>query len=399
MASIIQIIYAKNPGELINRRSALGSYIFTLAGLLSQAGHRVRLNDFYYQDLIDRLDKDESQTPPSSRSLPLPLPKKLKAIARDILLFRNHRDLLDKVKILPKVDSILEFYTYGSDVGLKLSRLSGADLHLVYDGPVVEEYEIFQDHKPPFLNKIQKNQIESLRHATGIVAYSNPMKEYICQLADLKVGFNIHIHQNIDFSRFEFYERKDFNPPHVIGFVGSFLKWHRVDLLVEVFERLREEGHDLKLLLVGQGMEYDNITQQVSASSWKENIEMTGFLDKEELSEAKKRMHIGVMSSSNWYGAPNKLFEYGAMSIACVAPRTPTIADIFSEELIPMFPNYDREGLYAAIKSLLMEEGIIREKAKKLYQMIRGNFGEEKTRGFYERFLLGQEEKSESINL
>src|SRR5207249_2160599 len=42
-------------------------------------------------------------------------------------------------------------------------------------------------------------------------------------------------------------------------------------------------------------------------------------------------MDLAVMPSSNWYGSPVKLFEYGAMARAVIAPDTPPVREILTD--------------------------------------------------------------------
>ena len=173
-----------------------------------------------------------------------------------------------------------------------------------------------------------------------------------------------------------------------IGFIGSFLKWHRVDLLLNVFTKLKSEGYDLHLYLLGMGEKYSEIREEVALNKYKNNITMPGFSDGAELLNFKKKMHIGVMPGSNWYGAPNKIFEYGASRMAVVAPDTPTIQDLFTDKSdVLLFENGSEDGLYTALKQLCENQQQIPLLAENLYQKIRTNYSKNHTFAFYNQLI------------
>ncbi|MEO1451334.1 MAG: glycosyltransferase [Bacteroidota bacterium] len=383
----LQILYAKSSEELLDRRSALGSYIFSLASVLGKSGLRVRLNEYEIGGMQPQAKP--AATVPGKRRLPIP--RFFKLWIKDILAFRYQQQLLEKLKAQPAPSAILEFYSYGSRLGAELAQHWGCPLYVLYDGPIVEEYAFFQHRKPIPFRRVQSAQILTLKQADKIIVYSKPMREYVVNLAGLPDDSHIQIHQNVDFSRLEFDRRKEAMPPINIGFVGSFLPWHRVDLLLEAFSRLKGEGLPVRLLLVGYGMEWEKMKALVDQSPYKADIEMPGFLDGEKLFAIKQRIHVGVMPSSNWYGAPNKLFEYGAMNIACVAPSTPTIADIFTPSEVGMFDNHDGEGLYQALRELCMDPGSVIKQADKMYNRIKTDFGPEKSLAFYQTLMEMQD--------
>lgn len=379
----ILIIYARSTWEVYNRQSAMGSYIHCLGDVLRKNGYEISING-------QALDAGKTEMPETARSsgfgsiLRKLVPGLLKEIVKHRRLFRNHQHIVDSVTT--RFDHILEFYTYGSDVGYKLSRANKTDLFIVYDNPVLEEYEFFYGKVWFFRKRIENNESLSLLNATGIVAYSNAVRLYLDK--KYKRTMPVFIHQNVDYSRFDFFDvRYPGTNPFNIGFIGSFLKWHRVDLLVDVFIRLSKEFPGVKLYLIGNGVEFKAIKELVENSGISSQIRMPGFLDGESLRDFKKELDIGVMPGSNWYGAPNKIFEYGAAGIAVVAPDTPTIRDLFSENEILLFKQDNAEDLYDKLSSYIRSSEKVEKYARVLQNKIREKYSEEKTFLFYADLL------------
>lgn len=105
----------------------------------------------------------------------------------------------------------------------------------------------------------------------------------------------------------------------VIGFVGSFQPWHRVDLLVQAFEKLLTR-HPVRLLLVGDGPGLAPalaLTERLGLSDY---VTSLGAIPSSRVLEVIAAFDIGVLPGTNDYGNPMKLLEYAAGGVASVAP-------------------------------------------------------------------------------
>ena len=382
----ILIIYAKSTAEIFNRQSALGSYIFCLAGILAEKGYEVTINDIVFNNTLQQENKALASGPASGSLLKKMLPAFVKEAIKDLRLFRWLDALYAAIDKGKTFDKVLEFYTYGSDLGYRFSKKYNIPLVLVYDNPVLEEHRFFNPGQLFFRKKIEARERLSVLRSQAMVVYSGAVKKYLEKKYNQSLP--AFIHQNVDYTRFDFiYEPK---PQDIvnIGFVGSFLKWHRVDLLVNAFVRLRGEGLNIRLFLLGKGMEYENVRRQVTALHMPDAIVMPGFTDGAALLDYKKQFHIGVMPGSNWYGAPNKIFEYGAAQMAVVAPDTPTIADLFeNEKELLLFRQDDEEQLYLQLKRYISDPAFRRQQAQALQNKIKESYSKNITFIFYKELL------------
>jgi glycosyltransferase involved in cell wall biosynthesis len=134
----------------------------------------------------------------------------------------------------------------------------------------------------------------------------------------------------------------------------------------------------------------------VEGNQYKEDIVMPGFSDGEALFRFKEQIHIGVMPGSNWYGAPNKIFEYGAARMAVVAPGTPTIQDLFADgkELL-LFKQNDVNELYNQLKKYIEDRALMQAHSDALQHKIKNNYSKENTFTFYDGLLRSS--KNETI--
>ncbi|UKN01570.1 glycosyltransferase family 4 protein [Paracrocinitomix mangrovi] len=390
MSKRILLLYGKNSSEIFNRKSAIGSYLNSLSKLLeSDTNYKVFINgkDFHTNTIIEPTIEENSISFPKKvfSFLKKIIPNKLKSILRERQILKSAKSAKELLLSNNETyDYSIELLTIGSDLTYSLSAKITEKKIIIYDAPLLEEYEFFYKSRPFYKSLIEKKIKQSLVSSDFVVVYSDAMKKHV-----LSYGIDeakIRIHQNIDFSRFDIEKIKRETITGIkLCFIGSFLAWHRVDILIKAFENVVKmcPNQKLELFLVGDGMLKKEIEDQVNKSSSKNNIVFTGFLDGKELYELKKQMNIGIMPSSNWYGAPNKIFEYGGMHLACIAPHTPTIDYIFDNDEIIQFPNNSEEGLTSAIFEYCSNPDLIEVYADKLYTKISNEYGEKVTKDFY----------------
>lgn len=114
----------------------------------------------------------------------------------------------------------------------------------------------------------------------------------------------------------------------VIGFVGWFVPWHRLDGLVEQFARVAAREPRLRLLLVGDGPLRDALAGQAIDLGIGELVIFTGSVPHAEIPAYLAALDIAVVPYSNEYRSPIKLFECMALARPVVAPRTEPIAEV-----------------------------------------------------------------------
>jgi glycosyltransferase involved in cell wall biosynthesis len=381
----ILIIYSKGIAEVFNRQSALGSYIYCLAAILQENNYSVFINGEQF-DSGKNLQKSISIVSSRKPGLLSKLPGILKANLKDLRLLLSLKKMRERILQHPGCDLVMEFYSYGSDLGISYSRKFNVPLVTIYDAPVMEEYKFFNSDPSVFHPLVRSREKKTLQGSSSVVVYSTPVKDYVLRLAER--ALNVEIHQNVDFSRFDFIYDHAPSENLNIGFIGSFLRWHSVEKLLKAFIRLRKERGDLRLLLLGQGEDFARIREMAANSEFAADIVLPGYVDGDTLFNLKKQIHIGVMPGSNWYGAPNKIFEYGAAGMSVAAPATPTIKDLFSdgEELL-LFKEDDEEGLYQVLRRLCSDPQLRRRLAAGLQQKIRDKYSKSHTFEFYNTLI------------
>lgn len=146
----------------------------------------------------------------------------------------------------------------------------------------------------------------------------------------------------------------------VVGFVGWFVEWHRLDRLLTVFAELASTRPALRLLLVGEGSLKTTLEQQ--ARSLGIDVCFTGAIPSGKIPEFIAAMDICVVPHSNDYRSPIKLFEYMAQGRAILAPDLEPIRMALEDQTNALlFPGEDHSALAAKLLQLV-EQPQLRER-------------------------------------
>jgi glycosyltransferase involved in cell wall biosynthesis len=106
----------------------------------------------------------------------------------------------------------------------------------------------------------------------------------------------------------------------VIGFVGWFRKWHGIELLLEAFQLSGLQGHNIRLVLIGDGQAMADLKQFVREKNLSEGVIFTGPLPHARVPEYLDLIDIAVQPAANEYCCPMKILEYMALGKPIVAP-------------------------------------------------------------------------------
>lgn len=143
----------------------------------------------------------------------------------------------------------------------------------------------------------------------------------------------------------------------VIGYVGSFKAWHRLDLLVDAFARL--QICQARLLLVGDGSERQKVEAACRRLGVEDRVQLHGAADPDQVPGLLTAMDIAVLPGTNDYGHPMKLVEYAAAGCVVVAPDVPTVSDVVEDGVNGMlFPDGDGSALTAVLTRLAQDEDL-----------------------------------------
>ena len=147
----------------------------------------------------------------------------------------------------------------------------------------------------------------------------------------------------------------------VVGYVGAFVPYHRVDALVEAARTLLPRWPRSRWLLVGDGVERPHIESLLARYGLEDAFWMPGRVTHGQVPSYVMAMDIAVLPSSNPHGSAMKLFEYMGMGKAVVAPSVPAVVEVIRDgENGMLFDQDDPKSLGDVLDRLLGDEALRR---------------------------------------
>ena len=146
----------------------------------------------------------------------------------------------------------------------------------------------------------------------------------------------------------------------VVGFVGWFDYWDRLDLLVDVVHKIRELFPALRLLLVGDGPITPTLQAKIRQHHLESTVILTGPVPRTQVLHYIDTMDICVLPDSNSFGSPMVLFEFMARGKAVIAPDLLPIRDVVEDHVTGLIvPPGEPAALQRAL-TLLLEDTFLR---------------------------------------
>lgn len=248
---------------------------------------------------------------------------------------------------------------------LVAARRLGIPTALEVNSPV-EEGRLYGSHylRLPRLSEIVEGW--SLRQSDAVVTVSSALKQHLIDRHDLPETKITVSPNGADVSSFaptvqperRFSERLHTSP--VVGFIGSFHKWHGPQLLAEMIREVSEARPRVSFLIVGDGPGRALVAEHLASLG--ERVVFTGRVPHEEIPGLVACMDIGVMPESNFYGSPLKVIEWMSAGKAVVAPSYGPLQEVISDgETGLLFPPRIKAALVDAVLRLVDTPTLRRE--------------------------------------
>lgn len=152
----------------------------------------------------------------------------------------------------------------------------------------------------------------------------------------------------------------------VIGFIGTFGKWHGVEILVRAFARLCSEkiySDKIHLFLIGNGVQMPVVKKMIDDLGIVNQCTLTGSIPQSDgpmyLAACDILVSPTLRNSDGtpFFGSPTKLFEYMAMGKGIIASNMEQMSEILENEKTALLvePN-NIEAVADAIERLVEDE-------------------------------------------
>jgi glycosyltransferase involved in cell wall biosynthesis len=146
----------------------------------------------------------------------------------------------------------------------------------------------------------------------------------------------------------------------VIGYVGSFVDYEGLDDLVTACAGLNNAGRDFRLLLVGDGADFEELRRQVDAAGIRDKTIMTGRVPHEMVEDYYSLIDIAPFPRKAWevceLVSPLKPFEAMALEKAVVVSGTRALMEIVTHDQNGLvFAKGDVNDLQTKLEDLLTD--------------------------------------------
>jgi glycosyltransferase involved in cell wall biosynthesis len=288
--------------------------------------------------------------------IPRPIAMRMRDTARIANSRRYAQRLIEKINDV-KPNLVLETHIAFSLSAKLASESTGIPYMLDDVAPSWEEQKLYGVGLAEEAIKIHR---EMTGGAKLLVAVNQSMKQNLLKdgLPEDKIvvaenGIDSRIfHSDIDGSAY----RQKWGIPAsaiVIVFVGSFQPYHRVDLLLQSFAKLKTD-QEVRLLLVGEGQKSAESKALVQQLNLMDRVIFTGTAPYTEVPNYLASGDITIMPATNEYGNPMKIYEYMALGKVVVAPDQPTITEIIRHDYDGyLFKREDTDEMAKALKTLI----------------------------------------------
>ena len=238
------------------------------------------------------------------------------------------------------------FYDY---LGLKIARRYNIPFVLEWNGSDLWVARNYDGQKLSYISIAETIERLNLEGADLITCVSEELKEELVKrgISENKILANVN---GVDTNKFnpqingnKIREKYKISNETVIGFVGSFAKFHGAEVLAKAFgELIKQESHykdKVKLLMIGEGNtlpEVKRILKRMGVSAYSictGSVETNYVPEYLAACDILVAPHVPNEDGSEFFGSPTKLFEYMAMGKAIIASRLNQIGQILSDNV------------------------------------------------------------------
>jgi glycosyltransferase involved in cell wall biosynthesis len=150
----------------------------------------------------------------------------------------------------------------------------------------------------------------------------------------------------------------------VIGFIGTFGKWHGAEILAQAFGLLIQKHPqyrgNTRLLMIGNGHTMSQVQQELETYGVTQECILTGIVPQEEgpahlaACDLLASPHVPNPDGTPFFGSPTKLFEYMAMGKGIIASDLDQIGEVLEHDHTAwMVKPGDAESLMHGLKAMI----------------------------------------------
>ncbi len=250
-----------------------------------------------------------------------------------------------------KPEFIYERYNLYQPAGIWASKLFNVPLILEVNAPLVEERSRYSGLSLKWLAKKVENY--TWRGADHCLPVTDVLADHLRAAGVPERNITV-VHNGV---RQPFIDAMLASPIDlekdniVIGFTGFINPWHGMDKAIEA---IAEHKHlPLKLVCIGDGTILPELKQQAADLGIADKVEFKGLVTRDKVLDFVKEFDISLQPDVTAYASPLKMFEYMAVGSLIIAPRTPNIEEILSDNTAVFFEKGNQQSFKASLNEAI----------------------------------------------
>lgn len=359
------IYYSPHPTLNLAAPSGPGTHMREVIAGFERAGHEVIPLILGGTKINQEADIQISQSGTRKLTKKL-LPESVWQTIKDWNLRRFDRQVAQQ-KLAQLVDSeqpdlIYERGYYLMTSGVKVAKDKSVRHMIELNAPYPEE-KMQMEGLSYFVNKSNTCEYEQVSMTDRVIVVSSALKDYLADRYPTHTD-KVYVTPNavnrgklrVDSTRVEELRQEfSFSECTILGFVGSIFPYHGVKELLELFPELVPDYPKLRLLIVGDGAILGELKAFAKEKNIDNRIVFTGNVKHTDVPNHIDLMDITIMPRSNWYGSPVKIFEYGLLNKAIIAPDNVPVRDVMENGQDGILIPADQIAMKSAIKALISD--------------------------------------------
>ncbi|TAJ17394.1 MAG: glycosyltransferase family 1 protein [Planctomycetota bacterium] len=255
-----------------------------------------------------------------------------------------------------RVDFIYERYAFGNLGGVLAARDVKLPLVLEVNSPMVLELSRTRGLSFPKLAARVERQV--FEQADLVCAVSGVLARMVVELGARPERVLV-TPNGVELERYAYADRAaarararrelGLDPDAlVLGFVGYYRAWHRLELVVRALARPGLER--AQLCLIGAGPAREELEAEAQQAGVAARVHFCGTREHDAIPALLPAFDVGLVPAINPYASPLKLHEYMAAGLACIAPDQENLREVLvdGESALLVAPG-DAEALYRAL--------------------------------------------------
>lgn len=286
------------------------------------------------------------------------------AIKDFYILYTNHKDILGLYKTIQKAKPlfIYERAAYLNIKGLVICKILGIQHFYENNGiKYFERKKIYFSWFYPLARLLERWAYRKSDFVFFVGLWGN-------MIASKKENW-MNIENGIENDFIESFKdhKKVVKDKINLCFLGSLMDHHNLPLLIEAFSLSNTKSFHFHLIGSKLDLVYERINKIIPTTNH-------GFLERNQLKEVLKEMHVGIIPGAYEYPSHMKLFDYGAAKCIVIVPYVKNINYWFKEEELITFKQ--NSAIDLANKLTEMDKAFIENSSlgENLHNRILGQF-------------------------